>query len=66
MTIGVAVGGATVGVAVAGACVAVAHQYLRAKGKEGYRFLPERVAREEQIREMSALGAQVIAFLRNP
>ncbi len=48
-----------------GACVAVAHQYLRAKGKEGYHFLPERAAREEQIQELSNLGVQVIKFLRN-
>ena len=47
-----------------GACVAVAHQYLRAKGHESFRFLPERAAREEQIQAMTTLGAQVIAFLR--
>jgi len=46
------------------ACVAVAHQYLRAKGKEGFRFLPEHAAREEQIQAMAKVGAQVIAFLR--
>lgn len=48
-----------------GACVAIAHQYLCAKGKAGFRFLPERAAREEQLQAMARLGAQVIAFLRS-
>jgi hypothetical protein len=47
-----------------GACVAVAHQYLRAKGKAGYQFRPDKAARETQIQTMSELGAQVIGFLR--
>jgi hypothetical protein len=49
-----------------GACVAIAHQYLRAKGKEGFRFLPELTAREAQIQAMSDLGARVIGLLRKP
>jgi len=47
-----------------GACVAVAHQYLKAKGKEGYRFLPDLAARNAQIQAMSDLGSRVIGFLK--
>ncbi len=48
-----------------GACVAVAHQYQRAKGQPGFRFLADRDDREAQIQDMARLGAQVIAFFRN-
>lgn len=48
-----------------GAYVAVAHQYLSAKGKEGYRFLPDITAREAQIQTMAALGSQVIKAIRS-
>lgn len=47
-----------------GACVAVAHQYLRAKGQEGFRFLPDVAAREAQIQRLSSIGARVIALLK--
>ncbi len=43
-----------------GACVAVAHQYLNAKGKEGFRFLPDLASRKARIQEMARLGVYVV------
>jgi hypothetical protein len=48
-----------------GACVAVAHQHLRAKGTAGFRFLPDLVDRERQIRDIADLGARIVRFFRN-
>lgn len=47
-----------------GACVAVAHQYLTAKGKEGFRFLPDMAFRKALIVEMAELGAYVVSALK--
>jgi hypothetical protein len=47
-----------------GACVAVAHQYLRARGQAGFRFLSDVAAREAQLQSLFALGARVVACLR--
>ena len=46
-----------------GSCVAVAHQYLRAKGKEGFRFLSAAADRHALIEDMAGLGARVIKVL---
>lgn len=44
-----------------GACVAAAHQYLQAKGQEGFRFLTDLSSRQARIEEMAHIGAAVIA-----
>ncbi len=43
-----------------GACVAVAHQYLRAKGLDGFRFLPDVSDRKSLIAELAELGARIV------
>lgn len=45
-----------------GACVAIAHQYMRAKGQAGYRFVPQPQARDTLIREMATLGARIVTY----
>ncbi len=47
-----------------GACVAVAHQYLRAKGQEGFRFLPEKSERIALIEDMAELGVRIVKSLQ--
>jgi hypothetical protein len=46
-----------------GACVAVAHQYLRAKERNGFRFFSDAVDRHSQIQDMADLGARIIHAL---
>jgi hypothetical protein len=48
-----------------GACVAVAHQYLRAKGKNGFQFFADRAERLAQLDKLRELGARVIGALKN-
>jgi hypothetical protein len=48
-----------------GACVAVAHQYLKARGKEGFKFMSDVASRNALIEDMASLGAHVINAFRS-